>query len=77
MEQDFHTMLQQQLDHIETKTRLTQAEKLLRTCGTVIKRQRQLINSLRGKYSTSVDHAERLAERLDRIPAWVRAIFGA
>lgn len=75
--QDFHTMLQQQLDHMETKTRLTQAEKLLRTCDTVIKRLTQTLATR----SVSLEqekilHKDTLA-KLERIPLWIRRLFNA
>ncbi len=75
--QDFATMLKKQLDHLETKARLTQAEKLLRTCDTVIKTQQLRINSLRELADAREVYALVLDNRLARIPAWAQRIFNA
>lgn len=75
--QDFHTMLQTQLDTIETKTRLTQAEKLLRTCAVVIKGQSRRLAERAAQLDLREEVIGELHDKLDRIPRWVRSIFGA
>lgn len=84
MTNEINKRLEEMAVDLQTKARLTAAEKLLLQCKAVIERQARQIDACNQAYGNGMDQMtdllasyEKLENKLKLVPRWIRAIFDA